>query len=94
LQGAVTLDGGAVIALTKNGKSLLPVGISAVCGEFKRGEIISCIDSSGNEVARGLTNHDSAQVRLIMGKSNKEIGKLLGQLDEDELIHRDNLILF
>ena len=93
LQGTVTLDGGAVIALIKNGKSLLPVGISAVCGDFKRGEIISCIDSSGNEIARGLTNHDSAQVRLIMGKSNKEIEKLLGQLDEDELIHRDNLIL-
>lgn len=93
LQGTVTLDAGAIIALTKNGKSLLPVGISAVSGDFKRGEIISCVDSSGNEIARGLTNYDAAQTKLIMGKSNKQIEKLLGQLDEDELIHRDNLIL-
>jgi len=93
LQGAVTLDDGAIVALTKNGKSLLPVGISAVSGDFKRGEIISCVDNSGNEIARGLTNYDSLQTKLIMGKSTKEIEKLLGQLDEDELIHRDNLIL-
>jgi len=91
--GAVTLDDGAIAALTKNGKSLLPVGISGVSGDFKRGEIISCVDKSGIEVARGLTNYDSIQTKLIMGKSNKEIEKLLGQLDEDELIHRDNLIL-
>jgi glutamate 5-kinase len=93
LQGTVTLDDGAIVALTKNGKSLLPVGISAVSGDFKRGEIISCVDNSGNEIARGLTNYDSLQAKLIMGKSTKEIEKLLGQLDEDELIHRDNLIL-
>jgi len=91
--GSVTLDDGAIIALTKNGKSLLPVGIRAVSGDFKRGEIISCVDKSGNEIARGLTNYNSIQAKLIMGKSNKEIEKLLGQLDEDELIHRDNLIL-
>lgn len=93
LLGAVTLDDGAIVALKKNGKSLLPVGISAVSGDFKRGEIISCVDKSGNEIARGLTNYNSIQTKLIMGKSNKEIEKLLGQLDEDELIHRDNLIL-
>jgi glutamate 5-kinase len=93
LLGAVTLDDGAIVALTQNGKSLLPVGISAVSGDFKRGEIISCVDKSGNEIARGLTNYDSVQTKLIMGKSNKEVEKLLGQLDEDELIHRDNLIL-
>ena len=72
---------------------MLPVGIRAVSGDFKRGEIISCVDKSGNEIARGLTNYNSIQAKLIMGKSNKEIEKLLGQLDEDELIHRDNLIL-
>lgn len=93
LLGAVTLDDGAIVALTKNGKSLLPVGIRAVSGDFKRGEIISCVDKSGNEIARGLTNYDSIQAKIIMGKSNKDIEKLLGQLDEDELIHRDNLIL-
>ena len=93
LQGAVTLDDGAVTALKKNGKSLLPVGIKSVNGEFKRGEIISCVDPSGKEIARGLTNYDSAQTELIIGKSSKDIQKLLGHIAEDELIHRDNLIL-
>ncbi len=93
LQGSVTLDDGAVTALTKNGKSLLPVGIRSVEGDFKRGEIISCIDKSGNEIARGLSNYDSVQVKLILGKSTTEIKACLGQVDEDELIHRDNMIL-
>jgi glutamate 5-kinase len=93
MQGSVTLDDGAVLALIQNGKSLLPVGIRSVAGEFKRGEVIACIDKSGNEVARGLANYDSVQTRLIAGKSTKEIKTLLGQIDEDELIHRDNLIL-
>ena len=93
LRGAVSLDDGAVIALVKNGKSLLPVGIKSVEGEFKRGEIISCIDKAGNEIARGLTNYDSAQARLMIGKSTKAIQELHGHIDEDELIHRDNMIL-
>lgn len=93
LKGKVTLDEGAIKALSKNGKSLLPVGIKAVSGDFKRGEIIACIDASGNEVARGLTNYNAAQTKLIMGKSTTEIRELLEQVDEDELIHRDNLIL-
>jgi glutamate 5-kinase len=93
LQGTVTLDDGAVTALKNNGKSLLPVGIKSVAGEFKRGEIISCVDQSGNEIARGLTNYDSVQAKLILGKSSKEIQSILGQVDEKELIHRDNLIL-
>ena len=59
LQGSVTLDDGAITALKKNGKSLLPIGIKSTSGEFKRGEIISCVDKSGNEIARGLTNYDS-----------------------------------
>lgn len=93
LQGTVTLDDGAVNALTKNGKSLLPVGIKSVVGEFKRGEIISCVDQSGKEIARGLTNYDSVQTKLIIGKSSTEIQDILEQVDEKELIHRDNLIL-
>jgi len=93
LQGTVTLDEGAVTALKKNGKSLLPVGIKSVSGEFKRGEIISCVDQSGNEVARGLTNYDSVQSKLIIGKSSKEIQSLLEFVEDEELIHRDNLIL-
>ena len=93
LKGAVLLDDGAVFALKENGKSLLPVGIKAVDGEFKRGEIIACQDSTGNEIARGLVNYDSEQARLIMGKSTKGIQELLGEFGEDEFIHRDNLIL-
>jgi len=93
LQGTVTLDKGAVTALKENGKSLLPVGIKSLSGEFKRGEIISCVDQSGNEIARGLTNYDSVQTKLIIGKSSQEIQKLLGHIEENELIHRDNLIL-
>ncbi len=93
LRGTVTLDDGAVTALTKNGKSLLPVGIKSVSGEFKRGEIISCVDQSGKEIARGLTNYDSVQTKLIIGKSTKQVQELLGHIDEDELVHRDNLIL-
>ncbi len=93
LQGTVILDDGAVTALKKNGKSLLPIGIKSISGEFKRGEIISCVDQSGNEVARGLTNYDSVQTKIIIGKSSREIQELLGYIEDEELIHRDNLIL-
>ena len=93
LRGTVTLDAGAVLALSKNGKSLLPVGIESVNGEFKRGDLIACVDQSGHEIARGLSNYDSEQARIITGKSSAKIHELLGQFGEDELIHRDNMIL-
>lgn len=93
LKGKVMLDAGAIRALKENGKSLLPVGIKSVDGEFKRGEIIACVDLSGKEIARGLVNYDSAQSKLIIGKSTKEIQEILGRIEEDEFIHRDNLII-
>lgn len=93
LKGKVMLDDGAVTALKENGKSLLPVGIKSIDGEFKRGEIIACVDQKGIEIARGLTNYDSVQTKLIIGKTSKEIQEVLGDIEEDELIHRDNLIL-
>ena len=93
LKGSVTIDSGAVTAIIKSGKSLLPIGVKSITGEFKRGEIISCIDLDGNEIARGLSNYDSIQATSIMGKSSEEIGELLDCKDEDELIHRDNMIL-
>ncbi len=93
LRGSVVLDEGAVKALIENGKSLLPVGVKSVNGDFKRGEIIACLDKGGNEIARGLANYDSHQSRQIIGKSSKEMRDILGQIDEDELIHRDNLAL-
>ncbi|MEM7027387.1 MAG: glutamate 5-kinase [Pseudomonadota bacterium] len=93
LKGAVILDQGAVNALKSKGKSLLPVGINSVQGEFNRGEIIACLDENGNEIARGLTNYNASQTSLIMGKTSNEVSQLLGGIDEDELIHRDNLLI-
>ena len=69
------------------------MGVKAVRGDFKRGEIIACLDPGGREIARGLSNYDAAQSSLIMGKSSQQIRALLGEFEEEELIHRDNLIL-
>lgn len=90
--GSLTLDAGAVSAL-RNGKSLLPIGVRAVIGEFERGAVISCLDESGLEMARGLANYPSTDVRKIAGHASQEIEALLGYMDESELIHRDNLVL-
>ncbi|MEQ8290341.1 MAG: glutamate 5-kinase [Gammaproteobacteria bacterium] len=93
MNGSVSIDDGAVRALKENNKSLLPVGIKSVNGEFNRGEVIACLDMNGKEIARGLTNYNSSQARTIMGKSSQDIQALLGNLDEDEFIHRDNLLV-
>ena len=93
VKGTITIDSGAVSALVKSGKSLLPIGVKSITGEFKRGEIVSCVDGKGKEIARGLSNYNSTQARLIIGKSSKDIQKLLDCADEDEIIHRDNMIL-
>jgi glutamate 5-kinase len=92
LAGSVTLDAGAVSAL-KSGKSLLPVGVKEVSGEFERGAAIACLDIGGKEVARGLANYSSSESRRIAGHSSDAIEQLLGYVDEEVLIHRDNLIL-
>lgn len=90
--GTVILDDGAVNAL-RSGKSLLPIGVREVRGEFERGAAISCINSQGNEVARGLANYSSIEAGRIAGRPSQEIEQLLGYLEESELIHRDNLVL-
>lgn len=92
LAGAVVLDAGAIRAL-QEGKSLLPVGVCAVEGEFERGAVIACRDAAGREIARGLTNYPSSEARRIAGRASQEIEALLGYMDESELIHRDNLVL-
>lgn len=92
LAGRLKLDDGAVDAL-KAGKSLLPIGVTAVEGDFERGSAVACVDSSGHEIARGLTNYGSGEGRLIARKTTGEIEALLGYVDEPEIIHRDNLIL-
>lgn len=93
LQGKLTLDDGAVKVLKENGRSLLPVGVVAVEGNFKRGEAVACVDDQGREIARGLVNYSSEEARKIMGCPSSELESVLGYVDEAELIHRDNLVL-
>jgi glutamate 5-kinase len=87
------LDAGAARALTRDGKSLLPIGVVEVLGEFERGAVVACIDPEGREIARGLVNYSAAETRRIMRRPSAEIEAILGYMDEPELIHRDNLVL-
>jgi glutamate 5-kinase len=82
-----------VRALREAGRSLLPVGVTAVEGEFTRGELVICLDPSGTEIARGLVNYSAVETRRIMGQRSGRIEALLGYIDESELIHRDNLVV-
>jgi glutamate 5-kinase len=93
LRGKLVLDAGAVRVLRESGKSLLPVGVKGVSGDFGRGEMVACIDEEGNEVARGLVNYSAEEARKIQGQSSQRIEELLGYIDEPELIHRDNLVI-
>jgi glutamate 5-kinase len=93
LAGRLTLDHGAVRALATDGKSLLPVGVVAVDGEFERGEVVGCFDPGGCEVARGLVNYSAQETRRILRKPSSEIEAILGYVDEPELIHRDNMVI-
>jgi glutamate 5-kinase len=89
----LVLDAGAVKALCREGKSLLPIGVTEVAGEFQRGEVVACMDPHGREVARGLVNYSAEETRRIMRRPSGEIEAILGYVDEPELIHRDNLVL-
>ena len=93
VRGRLTLDAGAVRALTRDGKSLLPIGVYDLAGEFERGEVVSCLDPDGREVARGLVNYSAGETRRILRAPSHEIEARLGYIDEPELIHRDNLVL-
>ncbi len=93
VHGKLKLDDGAVRALKVDGKSLLPIGVYELTGEFERGEVVSCLDSQGMEIARGLVNYGSAETRRILKAPSHEIEARLGYVDEPELIHRDNLVL-
>ncbi|HSN33062.1 MAG TPA: glutamate 5-kinase [Ideonella sp.] len=87
------LDAGAARALQRDGKSLLPIGVVEVSGEFERGAVVACLDPQGREVARGLVNYSASEARRIMRRPSAEIESILGYMDEPELIHRDNLVL-
>jgi glutamate 5-kinase len=93
MRGNVTLDAGAVKALTGSGKSLLSIGVIDVSGNFGRGEVVGCLDPAGREIARGLVNYSAAETRRILRRASNEIESILGYVDEPELIHRDNLVL-
>jgi glutamate 5-kinase len=89
----VVLDAGAVRVLREAGKSLLAVGIVGVSGAFHRGDVVVCRDIAGKEVARGLSNYSATEVKRLKGQSSDKIIELLGYAGDDEIIHRDNLIL-
>ena len=91
--GKVVLDDGAVQKLKGDGKSLLPIGVIEVSGEFGRGDVITCTDRAGRSVARGITNYSSSETRRIMRHPSAEIVAILGFVEEPELIHRDNMVL-
>ena len=93
VKGRLHLDAGAVRALRAAGKSLLPVGVVAIEGRFSRGDLVTCLDPNGVEVARGLVNYDTEQALSLVGKTTHRIEALLGHVDDPELIHRDNLVL-
>jgi glutamate 5-kinase len=93
LRGSVTIDAGAMQKLRDEGKSLLPIGVVEVNGEFARGDVIAVRSTGGSEVARGLSNYSSAETRLIARRPSSQIAVALGYAGETELIHRDNLVL-
>lgn len=92
-RGKLELDAGAVRVLTREGRSLLPVGVRSVKGSFTRGEMVSCVDEAGVEIARGLINYSAGEAGLIAGHPTSEIESILGFISDEELIHRDNLVV-
>jgi glutamate 5-kinase len=93
LRGSVTVDAGAAHKVLTEGKSLLPIGMTGVSGDFSRGDVIAIRDEQGAEIARGLANYASAEARLLCRKPSHEYQALLGYTAEPEMVHRDNLIL-
>ena len=93
LRGAVVVDAGAAMMVRDGGKSLLPVGVVRVEGDFHRGDVIAVKGPGGDEVGRGLANYGSAEARLIARRSSAEFERLLGFIGEPEMIHRDNFVL-
>ena len=93
MRGSVVVDDGAASKLREEGKSLLPIGMVKVDGDFSRGDVIGVVDGEGREIARGLANYASTEARLLCRKPSSEFEKLLGYAAEPEMLHRDNLVL-
>ncbi|PIE40987.1 MAG: glutamate 5-kinase [Gammaproteobacteria bacterium] len=94
MKGSITLDDGAVKALREKGVSLLSVGVTRVSGRFSRGDMVSCVDASGLRVACGLVNYAADEAAKILGVASADIQSVLGYINEEELIHRDNMVVF
>lgn len=92
-KGVLVIDDGAVAVLRKQGRSLLPVGVRQVSGTFNRGDLVRCRNLQGQDIAAGLVNYSSKEAHLIAGRPSSDIAALLGYKDDDEIIHRDNLVL-
>lgn len=92
-RGTLTLDNGAVNVLRNQGRSLLPIGVKDLRGRFTRGELVSCVDELGLEVARGLVNYGDEDARKLLGKPSSAVETLLGYRGAEELIHRDDLVM-
>ena len=93
LRGRLVLDAGAVRVLIREGRSLLPVGVRQVNGTFTRGDMVSLLDETGSEVARGLVNYNDKEIEMIAGHPTAQIESILGFVSDEELIHRDNLVV-
>ena len=93
LHGSVLVDAGAVAKLKHEGKSLLPIGMTEVRGEFRRGEVIAICTPEGQEIARGLANYASHEARQLCRHPSREITAILGYAAEPEFVHRDNLVM-
>jgi len=94
LSSQLLIDSGASKVLQHDGRSLLPIGIKAINGEFSRGDIVSVCGESGEEIARGIVNYTSTEARRIIGRSSADIEGVWGYVDDPEMIHRDNLVVF
>lgn len=92
-KGQLVIDAGAVKVLTESGRSLLPVGVVSVKGPFDRGDVVVCKDEAGKEIARGLVNYDSREAEQLVRQPSRMIESILGYLGDEEIIHRDNLVL-
>lgn len=93
VNGTLTIDSGAIKHMTEQGSSLLAVGVTQCTGEFKRGELVACVDTNGEEYARGLINYSAEETRKLVGKPSHMIVEQLGYEREPELIHRDNMVV-
>ena len=92
IQGRLVLDAGAAAVVAAGDKSLLPVGVISVEGDFVRGDLVACVDVDGRQIARGLVNYSAEEALQLQGKSSKEIPVILGYGGDAEIIHRDNMV--